>query len=247
MTYNNAKWILPNWQVPPAIKAVSTTRQGGVSQAPFNDFNLAHHVGDEITAVNQNRQILKQSLKLTKAPIWLNQVHENKVVLAEDTLENCPADGMITQQKQQVCAVMTADCLPVLLTNQQGNQVAAAHAGWRGLAKGILQETVNQFNNPANEMIVWLGPAIGQTKFEVGFDVFSAFTQQNKQFILAFEANRPHHWLLDIRLLAHFILKEAGVELIYANQQCTYLEEDQFFSYRRNKTCGRMATLIWID
>ncbi len=243
----NANWIMPHWDVPKQIKSISTTRHGGVSQAPYASLNLGDHVNDLEIAVAQNRAILKKACNLPQAPIWLNQVHQNKVVQVSDAFNGIDADAITTDQPNQVCAIMTADCLPVLLTNRQGTQVAVAHAGWRGLAKGILQATLATFDCAMQDIIIWFGPAIGQDCFEVGLDVYQIFTEQNKQYQTAFKIHRPNHWLLDIQQLARLILQQQGVQQILINQYCTYSDKARFFSYRRDKVCGRMATLIWIE
>ena len=240
---DDKSWIKADWSAPAHIKAGCTTRLGGCSQPPFDSLNLALHVGDAPAQVALNRQALKQYLHLPQEPHWLQQVHGCDV--SSDGLVLDEADAAFTTQAGKVCVVMTADCLPLLITDQQGRCVAAIHAGWRGLANGVIQQTITRMPVPAHELLVWLGPAIGPNAFEVGEDVFNCFVDLNDQYHKAFY---PHHtkWLFDIYRAARLQLGLLGVTKISGGDYCTFENEALFYSYRRDKHTGRMASLIWI-
>ncbi|QEW05350.1 peptidoglycan editing factor PgeF [Nitrincola iocasae] len=242
------KLIRASWPVKPTIHALTTTRMDGVSQPPYDGLNFAYHVGDDPLLVEQNRQILQQAMGLKKPVQWLEQVHGTAVVKASD--DDCPlaADACWSDEPGMACAVMTADCLPVLFTDRAGTRVAAAHAGWRGLANGVLENTLAVFANPADVM-VWLGPAIGPLAFEVGDDVFLAFCEDNPLASAAFiqAPTNPGKWLADIYRLARIRLAAAGVTEVYGGDFCTFTDSEYFYSYRRDNQTGRMASLIWID
>lgn len=236
--------ILPDWPAPAHIKAFTTTRAGGQSTPPFDTFNLAQHVGDTPKVVEQNREALRQILP--SEPVWLNQTHSNNVVLVDgaSSIEG-ENDGSITFDDNIVCTVMTADCLPLLLTDRQGSFVAAVHAGWRGLANGIIAQCLQQISDSSrHEVLAWLGPAIGADAFEVGDDVKAVFIGLSEDNAAAFN---PHgqKWLCDIYMLARLQLGELGVKNIYGGEHCTYSRQDKFFSYRRDGQCGRMASCIY--
>lgn len=240
--------IIPQWPAPAKVKAVSTTRLGGYSCGVYSSNNLATHVGDNAEAVIKNRHQLQLTAGLPSEPVWLTQVHSNRVVRAEMSQSLAEADAATTAQVQTVCVVMTADCLPVLFASKNGQQVAATHAGWRGLLDGILENTVAEFSQNNSEIIAWLGPAIGPQCFEVGEDVFSAFTERDEASAIAFRrVQQKQKWLADIYQLARLRLNSMGVTDIYGGDCCTYSDETHFFSYRRDGVCGRMATLIWLD
>lgn len=239
--------IFPDWPQPKRVSSCSTTRAGGVSQPPFDSLNLGCHVDDSPEAVSENRQRLVKLAQLPQQPVWLEQVHGTHVLhLDGGDIQNRQADAVYTNQAGQVCAVMTADCLPVLFCNLEGTEVAAAHAGWRGLCNGVLENTVKQFISPANEIMAWLGPAIGAKKFEVGAEVKEAFVNQSSDLASAFI---PHNdkYLADIYLLARKKLNAIGVKAIYGGDFCTVSDENRFFSYRREGKTGRMASLIWVN
>ncbi|MDH5185366.1 MAG: peptidoglycan editing factor PgeF [Gammaproteobacteria bacterium] len=242
-------FIYPDWPAPANVHAASTTRQGGVSLPPYRAFNLASHVGDEEQAVQQNRRQLREALQLPTEPVWLEQVHGIDVIEARGL--NNTADASITTETGAVCTVMTADCLPVLICDRNGRGVAAAHAGWRGLAGGIIEATAKrlcqQLDCQPDELMVWLGPAIGPQAFEVGNDVRDSFINIDADAERAFVANRPEHWMADIYQLARQALQRIGVDAIYGGEWCTYNEEGSFFSFRREPTTGRMASLIWLS
>ncbi|MDP1644687.1 MAG: peptidoglycan editing factor PgeF [Thiobacillus sp.] len=224
-----------------------TTREGGVSGTPWASFNLGDHVGDDPRQVAANRARLRQ--QLPAEPGWLKQIHSARVVeLGRDP--NREADAAYTRQAEQVCAVLTADCLPVLFCDRAGSVVAAAHAGWRGLSGGVLEATVAAMQVPPGEILAWMGVAIGPQAFEVGDEVRQAFVNRHPHAAEAFlphPAATPGKWLADIYQLARIRFNDAGVQAIYGGGRCTYQETDSFYSYRRDGVTGRMASLIWLD
>ncbi len=240
-------WIVPDWPVPEHVRAVITTRNGGVSRAPFDGFNLADHVGDDPVAVSRNRTLLKEVLGFPQEPGWLQQVHGCRVVDLDGQGGGCPADASVASDPGRVCAVLTADCLPVLLCNRSGTRVAAIHAGWRGLLAGVIESALERFEDNGADILAWLGPAIGPAAFEVGPEVRDAFLADHPEDEEAFAANRPGHWLADIYLLARARLRAKGVGFVGGGEYCTVSEPERFFSYRRDGVTGRMAALIWIS
>ncbi|WP_077295865.1 purine nucleoside phosphorylase YfiH [Yersinia proxima] len=240
------KLILPDWPMPATVKACSTTRHGGISEFPYDSLNLGTHVGDIVASVVANRQSLVEQAGLPQMPVWLEQVHGTRVLhLDGKTLSDVQADAVYSRVAGQVCAVMTADCLPVLFCSSAGDEVAAAHAGWRGLCAGVLEQTLAQFNAGSSSIIAWLGPAIGPQQFEVGEEVKQAFIQIDAQFATAFTPSCSKY-LADIYLLARLRLQAAGIHAIYGGDRCTVTEKQHFFSYRRDGITGRMASLIWL-
>lgn len=239
--------LTPDWPAPARVRAVSTTRQGGVSAPPYHALNLAQHVGDEPACVLANRRWLAATLQYTHEPAWLEQVHGTQVVAAETVSAPVPADAAWTRQIGRPCVVMTADCLPVLLCNQAGTLVAAAHAGWRGLASGILAATVAQLHEAPTRLLAWLGPAIGPAAFEVGAEVRAAFLALDAGNIVCFQPSPAGRWLADLYALARRQLQGLGVRALYGGEHCTYSEPERFFSYRRASSTGRMASLIWLE
>ncbi len=240
--------ISPQWPAPTRVHAYTTTRRGGSSLPPYDQFNLADHVGDDPAAVTANRLKLQTQLQLPSEPFWLQQVHGTTVVSTyHDGITPHCADATYTTQARQVCVVLTADCLPVLFCNRSGTCVAAVHAGWRGLAAGILEETLHQFPESPQNILVWLGPAIGPTAFEVGEEVRNTFISDRPSAIAAFTPNRPGHWLANLYLLARQQLADRGIMTVYGGDFCTYTDNQRFYSYRRDRNTGRMASLIWFD
>ncbi|HHX8467034.1 TPA: peptidoglycan editing factor PgeF [Vibrio diabolicus] len=240
------KTIIPNWRAPKNVKAFASTRIGGFSTGPYQGLNLGTHVGDDLSLVEKNRAWLMQQAQMPSAPVWLNQTHSTVVAqVSEPTSEVLNADGVFTNSGNVVCSAMTADCLPVLLTNTQGTQVAAVHAGWRGLANGIVENALALFSG---EVIAWLGPAIGPEAFEVGEDVLQAFVDVDS---LAHQAFMPREakgkWLTDMSKLATQRLNRAGVTQVFDSGLCTYQDKASFYSYRRDGKTGRQATFIWIE
>ncbi|MEI2606437.1 purine nucleoside phosphorylase YfiH [Erwinia aphidicola] len=238
--------IVPNWSVPVNVRACSSTRMGGVSQAPWNSLNLGDHVGDDPEHVRVNRQRLLELGDLPSMPQWLEQVHGTDVLpLSWHTPASLRPDAAYTRTPGVVCAVMTADCLPVLFCSQDGQEVAAAHAGWRGLCNGVLEETLSAFSAPPAEISVWLGPAIGPDAFEVGPEVREAFIAQNPGDSAAFRP-KGEKFYADLWLLAKQRLQGCGVRQVWGGGQCTHTQAEQFFSFRRDGVTGRMASLIWL-
>lgn len=244
---NSPSFILPDWPAPQHVRAVATTRLGGVSQSPYDSFNLATHVGDNAAYVQQNRQQLVAQLGLQHEPCWLQQVHSNRIIEATVSRDVIEADASFSRIPEQGCVVMTADCLPVLFCDRQGTVVAAAHAGWRGLADGILENTIAAMQVPETDVLAWLGPAIGPQVYEVGTNVYDVFMQQNSAAGLAFNVTRPGHWLMDIYQLARQRLQAVGMTHIYGGDYCTFSDNERFYSYRRDGVTGRMASLIWLQ
>lgn len=240
-------FITPNWPAPANVKALQTTRVGGVSHAPYTSLNLGAHVGDDAIAVAQNRQLL--SPYLPSEPVWVNQVHGVEVIDAAQSTCLQNADASFATKSKVVCVTMTADCLPVLLCDAAGTVVAAVHAGWRGLCDGAIEAAVNKMAVPPSNILAWLGPAIGPNAFEVGSDVREQFMQHDHQ---AEQAFKPYgdKWLCDMYLIAKQRLNQLGVTQIYGasvNEDfCTYTDEARFFSFRRDNVTGRMASLIWL-
>ncbi len=236
--------IIPQWPAPPWVRAFSTTRTGGVSKGAFASLNLAQHVGDQRADVVKNRQILVNVAQLPAEPDWLEQVHGRQIINIDSSVDR-RADAGFATKGNQVCVVMTADCLPILLCHQSQPTVAAVHVGWRGLAAGIIEASLNTLPGASSEYMAWLGPAIGPKKFEVGHDVFEALAlcDDSKQ---CFTANRKGHWYADLYRLATLRLAQCGVSAVFSEDLCTSTDSERFFSYRRDGETGRMASLIWI-
>lgn len=242
---NPAKdFLAADWPAPAAIRAGTTLRTGGVSQAPFASLNLGGRAGDAPRAVAANRARLAQALALPNEPAWLQQVHAANVVNAAESAP-VAADASVADSARAVCVVLTADCLPVLLCNHSGSRWGAAHAGWRGLAAGVLEATVERLGKPS-ELLAWLGPAIGPGAFEVGRDVRDAFCARRPEDDVAFSLRgRSGKYLADIYQLARARLERAGVPAVYGGGLCTYGSPERFYSYRRDGETGRMASLVW--
>lgn len=255
-------WLIPDWPAPAGVRALFTTRAGGVSPAPFDALNLGDHVGDNPQAVAANRAILQQAMGAQ--PVFLSQVHGTYTVsLSDTTPDGIAADACVTSQLGLACTIMVADCLPVLLSNESGTLIAAAHAGWRGLlgqaGHGVLEDVVECFKAPvtvssgyiATKLIAWLGPCIGREAFEVGDEVRAAFVQHDPLASALFTSSRNGKWLADLQGLARLRLAAMGVTDIYGNDGsrswCTVSHPSRFFSYRRDGICGRMAVCIWRD
>jgi YfiH family protein len=236
--------IRPDWPAPARVCAASTLRAGGVSAPPYASFNLGDHVGDDAVAVAANRERLLAALGLATVPAWLEQVHGTRVRRPGEV--DCRADASFETRPGRACVVMTADCLPVLLCNERGTAVAAAHAGWRGLAAGVLEQAVAAFDDDPSALLAWLGPAIGPKAFEVGDEVRARFVAADADAAACFGAGRPGHWLADIYALARLRLRRAGLTRVSGGDRCTFSEAQSFFSYRRDGITGRMASLIWL-
>ena len=237
--------IQPDWPAPSGVRAWVTTRLGGVSTAPYDQLNLADHVGDAPEAVAANRARLLQHVP--GQPCWLNQVHGKTVVTLTDAPTERPqADAALTRTRGVVCAVLTADCLPVLLCDRAGSVVAAVHAGWRGLAAGVIERTVEAMACPPDQLMAWLGPAIGPQAFEVGPEVREAFVQPNPAAAAAFSPGRAGKWQADLFKLARQRLASLGVAQVLGGGVCTVRDAARFYSYRRDGVTGRFASLIWL-
>ena len=246
--------IKPDWPAPSRVRAYSTTREGGVGSGVYASLNLGDHVGDAPDRVARNRAILREHLKLPSEPLWLRQVHgctlageDSPICGGARTRVGCEADGALSSEPGVVCVVMTADCLPVLLCDDRGTRVAAVHAGWRGLASGILERAIAAMRIPSERILVWLGPAIGPDAFEVGPEVRDRFLDADPQSIGAFRPSSDGRLLADLAGLARRRLARLGVTGIYGGGYCTHSDPGRFFSYRRDGVTGRMASLIWLD
>lgn len=231
-------YIKPDWPAPAQIKAYTTTRKGWGGRI---------FVRGEMEGKQDTDQLISL-LRLPAEPVWLKQVHDTTVVTAEPGIAELTADASHTSEPGRVCVISTADCLPVLVCNKQGTRVAAMHAGWRGLSGGIIENTIEALALPPDDLLVWLGPAIGPQKFEVGRDVYDAFTSRHAESASAFTVHRENKWLADLYALARIRLRLLGINAVYGGGYCTYTQEELFFSYRRDHgNTGRMASLIWID
>jgi len=241
----NMSWIPADWPAPDNVVAGTTLRSGGVSQGAFDSLNLAAHVGDDPVSVKENRRRFRSDCALPGEPVWLRQEHGTTVVPADSAPIQAVADAIVGRQAGLVCAVLTADCLPVVLTTEDGSEVAAAHAGWRGLSAGILEETVAAVEAPPEQILAWLGPAISKLAFEVGAEVRKQFVNKQKAAADFFSVNHRGRWQADLYGLATLRLASCGVTRVFGGGRCTHTEQDQFFSYRRDGRCGRMATFIF--
>ncbi len=235
----------PAWKLPPRVRALQTTRQGGVGREPYASFNLGDHVGDDVQVVAANRARLRAHLPAE--PLWLEQVHGVNVVDADAASGRPRADAAVARQPGRVCAVLTADCLPVLLCDDAGTVVAAAHAGWRGLVAGVLEATIGRMAVAPWRLSAWIGPAIGAEAFEVGGEVREAFMRDDPAAAIAFISAAPGKWMADLGMLAQRRLVRSGVVRIVLNGSSTHREAGDYFSYRRDGRTGRMASLIWLD
>ena len=239
-------FLRADWPAPPGVHALTTLRHGlGISQPPFDAFNLGARCGDAPEAVEENRRQLAAALALPSTPRWLRQVHGVAVAVEPD--DNEPeADAAITSTPGTVLAILTADCLPVVFAAKDGSEIAAAHAGWRGLCAGVLEATVAAMHTPPQRLMAWLGPAAGPRAYEIGEDVFDAFTARDGRARMAFLPTRPGHWKVDLYTLARQRLLDAGVFDVHGGDLCTITDPARFFSHRRDGRSGRIATLAWI-
>jgi len=248
-------FIIPDWPAPAQVKSAITLRSGGTSRAPFDSNNLALHVDDRAADVQQNRRNLIAALRLPASPLWLNQCHGTELVYLPKTQQAATADGSYSDRVDTVCAILTADCLPVLFCNQSASQVAAVHAGWRGLCGGILRKMVATFKHSPGQVMAYLGPAIGPQVFEVGAEVMDAFVRnaQNESHRQAVSKafkpvdGDPEKYLADLYALARAELTASGVIDIYGGNYCSYSDSERFYSFRRESKTGRNASLIWLQ
>jgi len=237
--------IVPDWPAPAHVRTLVTTRSGGVSTGPYASLNLGLRTDDDPAAVTKNRARLQQFLP--QAPRWLAQVHGSTVVDADQLTDVPPADASVARLPGTVCAIMIADCLPILLTDTAGSCVGAAHAGWRGLAGGVIANTIACMPAAPANLMAWIGPGIGPRAFEVGDDVLEAFCAAAPERRSAFRAHKPGKWLCDLPALARDALRQAGVTRIYGGDLCTHSDPQRFYSYRRDGVTGRMTALIWLE
>ncbi len=271
---DGCRWITPEWPAPAWVRAVSTLRSGGSSRAPYASLNLGAHVGDDPAAVAENRRALQLAVGLPQTPEWLTQVHGTQIRdldVGVDAREGAdpvavgPADGAVARSQGTVCAILTADCLPVIFTSEAGDRVGAAHAGWRGLAFGVLEATVAALGCTPGTLLAWLGPAIGPCEFEVGAEVRDAFLRapgagaaDDAAFVPSTRAVNarggdargmgvPSRYLADLYALARCRLARLGVRRVYGGGECTFTAADRYFSHRRDGLTGRQATLIWLE
>lgn len=245
---STVRWLTPQWPAPANVKGLATLRSGGVSAGPYAGLNLATHVGDRREDVDRNRALLRASARLPSEPVWLEQVHGTRVWDAATSSNQPPiADAAIARVERKICTIMTADCLPVLFCDTDGKAVGAAHAGWRGLAGGVLDATVAAMSVPAARVIAWLGPAIEPAAFEVGEEVREQFLARTQAHADAFVRNARERWQADIYRLARVELERLGVAGVYGGGFDVFADDARFFSYRREKQTGRMATMIWIE
>lgn len=244
MSAPHPDWIVPDWPAPVNVRAFITTRAGGLGVGPYASFNLGMRAGDDPGAVAANRALLRETLP--QEPVWLRQVHGSRVIDADDALRLEPeADAAVARHPRTVCAVLIADCVPVLLTDRAGTAVAIVHAGWRGLAGGVVENTVRAMRCGPDEVLAFLGPGIGPRAFEVGADVREAFLRAAPEAQVAFVPHAPGKWLADLFTLARQHLARAGVTRVFGGNLCTHADPARFFSYRRDRATGRMAALIW--
>jgi polyphenol oxidase len=234
------------WPAAKNIHALVTTRRFGFSQGQYDSFNLAKHVGDNVACVNKNRTHLEKNIGENVQLFWLNQTHSNICVNWNSKPTNMEADASFTEVNNQACVVMTADCLPILLSNKQGSWVAACHAGWRGLADGVIQNTVAKYQGNKSDLIAWIGPAISQKKFEVGSEVKDKFAALNTRYNIFFQLNQSARYQFNFIGLAKYILSQFHIKC-YGGNLCSFSENEKFYSYRRDGETGRMASLIWIE
>ena len=239
-------YITPDWPAPKHIKAYTTTRHHGYSLSPYNSFNIAAHINDNMTHVNQNRALLQKELECPSEPLWLNQIHSSYAIDSKQWQKNIDADAILSTERHDVCAILTADCLPILLCNTTGEEVAAIHAGWRGLLNGIITNTVSAMRSSPKMIMSWLGPAIGPTAFEVNNTIMRDFISKDPNYSSAFTISNQRYFA-DIFELARIELKSLNINQIYGGGVCT-VNDDRFFSYRGDfKITGRMGHLIWIS
>ena len=239
-------WIPADWPAPENIRAGTTIRQNGYSLDNFSSLNLATHVGDDVDNVEKNRKYLIESLDLPSSPVWLSQYHSNDIVCLNDNLQTLKADGAYTTQRNKICTVMTADCVPLLFCNQSGTQIMAIHAGWKGICKGIIENAIKIYADP-KQLMVWIGPCIHAKHYEVGRDVYEACIQHLPMSQEAFIQTDNNHWHCDLVTLVKIILKNSQIGAIYECGLCTFEQEALFYSYRRDGETGRTASMIWME
>ncbi|MGH8194212.1 MAG: peptidoglycan editing factor PgeF [Woeseiaceae bacterium] len=239
------RWMRADWPAPPGVVAGTTLRQGGASSGPYASLNLGAHVGDDADAVRTNRRLFREACRLPAEPLWLNQVHGTDVATAGAELLTPTADARVERRPNVVCAVLTADCLPVVFASAPGDEIAVAHAGWRGLCNGILEATAAEMRAVPEQLLAWLGPAISQRAFEVGGEVRDDFLRLDEAAGEHFSENERGRWQADLYGLARMRLENCGIGDISGGDHCTFGAPDDYFSYRRDAPCGRMATFVF--
>ncbi len=239
------EFLQPDWPAPAKVRAFMTTRGGGVSAGPYAGFNLASHVGDDEAAVAENRRRLRLTLRLPSEPAWLDQVHGTRVAVVPGRVSGS-ADAIVSFEQGAVCAVLVADCLPVFLASSDGDRVGLAHAGWRGLAAGVIEAAVEALDCDPARLVAWLGPSIGPRVFEVGDEVRDAFVAEDHASTAAFAPGRDRRFFADLPALARRRLARSGVRSVHGGGLCTFSDPARFYSYRRDGATGRMAALVWL-
>lgn len=242
----NKIWIEANWPAPKHVRAGTSLRTGGHSQEPYDELNLAFHVGDNPENVKKNCNTLTQNLGLQSSPVWLQQTHSSKIICINNVPENLEADASYTTKRNKVCSVMTADCVPILLCNDGGTKVAAVHAGWKGICAGIIENSIKPLT-PSESLLAWIGPCISAKYYEVGRDVYESCTNHSKFLEKAFEQCDENHWHCDLVKIIKILLENCGVGAIYECNLCTYENASLFFSYRRDGKTGRSASMVWME
>lgn len=237
--------LYANWPAPHNVSALTTMRTPGFSKPPYDSNNFGLHVGDSVADVNANRQAFKTLLDLPREPEWLEQIHSNVCVLVEEE-SNRTADASITRSNAHILAIMTADCLPIMLCNQQGTEIAAIHSGWRGLVNGVIENTLNKMTSSPTQLMAWIGPSICQSCYEVGGEVLDAY-QNRYSFASSAFRRKGEKWLANLPQLAELVLNSLGVLAVYQSNICTFEQKNDFYSYRREAQTGRMATIIWFN
>ena len=240
-------WLPANWPAPEWIIAGTTTRTGGFSKTPYQSLNLATHVGDNINHVERNRKLVSDHLAMPSEPLWLTQEHGNIIVEPDNSTDNIKADGVYTRKEDLICVILTADCLPLLLCDRSGSEIAAIHIGWRGLGKNIIKIAVNKFTCDSRRILAWLGPCIETVHYEIDHNVYNWINSTlpgNEKF---FTVTRKGHWLMDLCGIITRELKLLGIIHIHHSDYCTFSGATRFYSHRREGVTGRMASMIWID
>lgn len=240
-------WLKADWPAPPWISAGTSTRLGGASNVPFDSLNMAMHVGDDPESVDKNRKRVCELLNLPSQPVWLNQKHGNTIITNPLHPVSIAADGSYTNQKGIVCTVMTADCIPLLISNKAGKEIAAVHIGWRGLCSGIISSAIELFRDSPANLLAWIGPHISTDHYEVGDEVRNACAALDDSTVTGFVRNQNRRWQADLEEITRIILTKNGISSIFSAGHCTFSENHLFFSYRRNYKTGRMASFIWMD
>ena len=239
-------WLWADWPAPKHVRAGTSLRTNGISHKPYGSLNLAQHVGDKFENVLDNRKTISKSLTLPSEPAWLKQVHGKNIISLDTSQTDISADGSYTSNKNKICTILTADCVPVLFCNSNGTKIAAIHAGWKGICAGIIERVVNEFSDPKS-LLAWIGPCISSEYYEVGKDVYDRCLNHSDSLKGAFSQVNPNHWQCNLTQIVKIILNNSGVGLIHECGLCTYKTEKLFYSYRRDGKTGRTASMIWME